>query len=144
MGIIDRISKKTAKPASEVKAAAPKKARATKKAAPKAETEVVATTTATTAKTAHTILLRPVVTEKAALAQSTNNKYTFIVPASAKKNQVKVAIKELYNVDPIAVNVVNVEGHRVRFGKNLGRKADMKKAIVTLPKGKTITIHEGV
>lgn len=142
MGIIDRISKKATKPADEAKVVAPKKARATKKAAPKAETEVVATTTVA-AKTAHTILLRPVVTEKASLAQSVN-KYTFIVPASAKKNQIKVAIKELYNVDPIAVNVVNVEGHRVRFGKNLGRKADMKKAIVTLPKGKTITIHEGV
>lgn len=144
MGIIDRISKKGAKAeTSEKKVAAPKKA-TTKKVKAEVKTEAVVASTPVTSKTAHEIIVRPVVTEKAALAQSVSNKYTFIVTNTAKKNQVKVAIKELYNVDVLKVNMVNVEGQRIRFGRNAGRKADFKKAIVTLPAGKTITIHEGV
>jgi large subunit ribosomal protein L23 len=45
---------------------------------------------------------------------------------------------------PSDVRIMNVEGKRVRTGRNLGKRRDWKKAIVTLPKGKTIHIHEGV
>lgn len=94
-------------------------------------------------KTTNRILIRPMVTEKAASAQS-GGKYTFIVANWAKKATIKTAVKEVYGVEPVTVNVVHVQGHRVRFGKNLGQHSDFKKAIVTLPPGKTITIHEDV
>ncbi len=92
---------------------------------------------------AYRVLVKPLVTEKSAVMQSAN-KYTFIVARWAKKIHVKAAIKEMYGVDPIDVNVINVQGRRVRFGRGLGQRSDYKKAIITLPAGKSITIHEGV
>ncbi len=89
------------------------------------------------------VLVKPLVTEKSAIAES-NSKYSFLVNKLANKNQIKSAVAEIYGVAPIQVNVANVEGRAVRFGRSLGRRSDYKKAIVTLPKGKTIDIHTGV
>lgn len=89
------------------------------------------------------IILRPVVTEKSAGMEG-QNKYSFYVDIRASKFQIKRAIQEVYGVAPIAVNVINVDGKKVRFGRTLGRRSAFKKAVVTLPQGKTITPHEGV
>src|SRR5204863_8745509 len=89
-------------------------------------------------------LVKPLVTEKSAVAESKNNKYSFVVARSASKDQIKKAIEEVYGVKPTGVNVANIEGRRVRFGRNMGKRNDYKKAIVTLPAGKTIDIHTGV
>lgn len=146
MGIMERFTKKpgAAKDATAKEKKVVTKKTTTVKAEKKAADAVVATETEVVAKATNEVLISPVVTEKAAHAQTANNKYTFIVAAWAKKGQIKQAIKAVYGVDAAAVNVVNVEGHRIRFGKNTGKQSDFKKAIVTLPAGKTITIHEGV
>lgn len=89
------------------------------------------------------ILIKPIVTEKSAIAES-KNKYSFAVAKSADKNQIKTAIKEIYGVEPSRINVINMEGRQVRFGRTVGRRGDYKKAIITLPHGKTIDIHVGV
>jgi large subunit ribosomal protein L23 len=89
------------------------------------------------------IILRPLVTEKAAVAQSLN-KYAFIVKRDATKPEIKRAIKEIYGILPVAVNVVHVDGKIRNAGKHRGRRQDYKKALVTLPEGKSIAIHEGV
>jgi len=54
------------------------------------------------------------------------------------------AVEELYGTKPERVNVINVQGKVMRFGRSMGRRSDFKKAIVTLPSGKTINLHEGV
>ncbi|OGH91861.1 MAG: 50S ribosomal protein L23 [Candidatus Magasanikbacteria bacterium RIFOXYD2_FULL_39_9] len=87
--------------------------------------------------------MKPLVTEKSAIAES-KNKYSFLVAKAANKNQVKTAVAEIYGVQPTQVNIANVEGRAVRFGRSAGRRGDYKKAIVTLPAGKTIDIHTGV
>jgi len=92
---------------------------------------------------AHRILLRPLVTEKSAIAES-ENKYSFVVARWANKKQVMQAVKDVYKIEPENVNIMNVDGRQIRFGRNMGRRSDYKKAIVTLPKGKTIDIHTGV
>lgn len=89
------------------------------------------------------IILRPLVTEKAAVAQSLN-KYAFIVKRDATKTEIKRAIKEIYGIAPMAVNVAHVDGKIRNAGKHRGRRQDFKKALVTLPEGKSIAIHEGV
>ncbi|MBU0546041.1 50S ribosomal protein L23 [Patescibacteria group bacterium] len=124
-----------------------------KKKDEKKETKAVKTKTAPkeeekqravkTTEIAYRILLRPLVTEKSAIAQSLN-KYSFVVAKYANKNQVKQAVQELYGVKPLFVNMANIDGRRVRFGRSMGRRSDYKKAVVTLPKGKSIIIHEGV
>lgn len=94
-------------------------------------------------KNAKAVIVAPRVTEKAAVQQSAN-KYTFLVVATATKAEIKRAVMAEYNVAPVAVNLVNVQGKRKGQGQNSGRRSDFKKAIVTLPKGTSITVHEGV
>lgn len=89
------------------------------------------------------VIIKPVITEKSAIDQSLN-KYTFIVTNDATSYSIKKAIKEIYSVEPVKVNLVNVQGKIRRFGKSKGRRSDYKKAVITLPQGKSIAIHEGV
>ncbi|MCB9802498.1 50S ribosomal protein L23 [Candidatus Nomurabacteria bacterium] len=89
------------------------------------------------------ILLRPVISEKATMANS-ENKYIFEVAIKANKVEVKKAIQEVYGIVPQAVNIINQSGKKVHFGRRAGRTKDVKKAIVTLKKGDSITIYEGI
>jgi large subunit ribosomal protein L23 len=92
---------------------------------------------------AYKVLLKPLITEKAANLGS-QNKYVFEVSIQANKIEIAKAIKEVYGIEPVSVNVVNVMGKNVRHGRINGRKRDWKKAVITLPAGKTINIYEGV
>jgi len=112
--------------------------------APVEKTEApVANKTAASSVASSRVIVKPLITEKAAVAQSLN-KYAFIVRRDATKEQIKKAVKDIYGETPATVNVINVEGKARRYGKYTGRRGDFKKALVTLPKGKTIAIHEGV
>ncbi len=92
---------------------------------------------------AHRILLRPLITEKAA-AESTGGKYFFEVAISANKIEVADAVCEVYGIKPTDINIVRMKGKAVRYGRMMGQRKDWKKAIVTLPKGESINIYEGV
>ena len=93
--------------------------------------------------TAYKVLVKPLVTEKSAIAES-KNKYSFVVSRNANKNQVREAVAEIYGVKAVKVNIINTDGRPMRFGRSMGRRSDYKKAIVTLPAGSTIDIHAGV
>ncbi len=86
---------------------------------------------------AHRILLKPVVTEKSSRQAG---QYTFEVPITANKIDVRSAVFHVYGVLPVAVNVVRVKGKPIRYGRYSGRTKNRKKAIVTLPAGKTIDV----
>lgn len=91
----------------------------------------------------HRILLHPVVTEKSA-TQESGNKYSFIVNVKANKGEIIRSVVEAYGVKPLSVRTMIVEGKRKRYGRFSGNRSAYKKAVVTVPKGKTIDIHEGV
>lgn len=97
--------------------------------------------TATGAHTAYRVLERPLVTEKTAVLASRGT-YVFVVKPTATKLEVKQAVKELYGVRPTDVRMVNMDGKAVRFGYRFGKRKDWKKAMVTLPEGKTLPIYE--
>ena len=89
------------------------------------------------------ILVKPLITEKATnLAQL--NQYVFEIAKGANKIQVAQAIEARYGVKPKKVNILNNEGKVTRRGRTVGKTKDWKKAIVTLPQGQTIKVHEGV
>lgn len=92
---------------------------------------------------AYKTLVRPLVTEKASI-QGTENKYFFEVAVKANKIEIANAVKEVYGVKPVSVNVIQMKGKKVRHGRKTGKKSDWKKAIITLPKGESIKIYEGV
>lgn len=89
----------------------------------------------------YSVLVSPIVTEKAERLHA-NGKYMFNVSKRANKIEIARAIKEVYGVTPVAVNIVVRKGKRVRFGKYHGRRKDEKKAIVTLKKGDILTVME--
>jgi len=90
---------------------------------------------------ARQIIIKPIVSEKAFDLQSEHNKYTFKVHKDATKPQIAAALEEIFNVQVVKVNTLNVTGkpRRVRYAK--GKTADWKKAIVTLAEGDSIEIY---
>lgn len=95
----------------------------------------------TVGQTAHRILARPYITEKTATLASTGT-YVFVVAPSASKIEVKRAVEEVYGTRPVSVRMISREGKRVRFGRALGVRKSWKKALVTMPPGKTLPIYE--
>lgn len=92
---------------------------------------------------AYRVLVRPLISEKASHQQSLNQ-YFFAVALDANRIEVAKAVKAVYGVAPIKVNIIRSEGKARRVGSTIGRRKDWKKAMVTLPKGKTISLYEGV
>ena len=85
------------------------------------------------------ILLAPVVSEKS-YARIDENKYTFLVAPTAKKTQIKIAVEKVFNVQVIQVNTVIRKGKLRRTRNGWGRRADTKRAIVTLADGQSIDL----
>lgn len=84
------------------------------------------------------IIISPHVTEKSMQIVS-ENKYTFIVRKSACKPVIVDEIKKIYNVNPINIQIQNYKGKNVTFKHRYhGKRADVKKAIITLPKKEKI------
>ena len=95
-------------------------------------------------KTAHDIIVRPIITENsmAALGQK---KYTFEVAKAANKIEIAKACESLFGVKVSKVNTMNVKGHYKRQGRHEGYTSDWKKAIITLKEdSKGIEIFEGM
>ena len=85
---------------------------------------------------AYDVIIAPVVTEKCnALIQ--DNKYTFRVHPSAGRIEIARAVEELFKVKVAKVNVMNYQGKAKRAGRTMkmGRRADWKRAVVTLAEG---------
>lgn len=91
----------------------------------------------------HEILIKPLVTEKATFL-SAENKYVFEVSVSANKIEVAKAIEDIYGIRPTRVNIARVGGKKVTYGRLTGERKSWKKAIITLPKGESINVYEGV
>lgn len=142
MSFIDRFTNKKMKDDLKKQAdvKAPKKEKAEKK-----EKEVVKVkkTDKQLNGNAFKILLQPIVSEKCAIAESRGT-YTFSVARDTNKTEVKKAIKQVYGVTPKKIRMINVEGRKARYGQHNGRRSDWKKAIVSLPAGQSIDVHEGV
>ena len=88
-------------------------------------------------------ILSPVITEKATLL-SEQNKVVFQVAQDATKVEIAAAVEELFKVQVVKVNTLNTKGKTKRFRGHLGRRSDVKKAIVTLQEGQTIDITTGL
>ncbi len=94
--------------------------------------------------TPYDVIIKPVISERS-MDDAANKKYTFKVATSANKTQVKHALEEIFGVEIKKVNIMNVQGKVKRMGKNVGRRAASKKAIVTLTeKSKEIEFFQGL
>ncbi|MGH6956300.1 MAG: 50S ribosomal protein L23 [Caulobacteraceae bacterium] len=88
-------------------------------------------------------IVSPVITEKATML-SEQNKVVFRVTREATKPEIAEAVENLFKVNVVKVNTLNVKGKTKRFRGRLGRRSDVKKAIVTLAEGQSIDITTGL
>jgi large subunit ribosomal protein L23 len=84
------------------------------------------------------VLLAPIVSEKATQVAEKHNQVLFKVLRDATKPEIKAAVELMFKVEVEAVNVVNVKGKVKRFGRLIGRRDHVKKAYVSLKAGQEL------
>jgi len=104
---------------------------------------VNAKTVAKSVKHFATILV-PIVTEKTALVGQAGECVVFQVDRRASKLDVREAVEAIYSVKVAAVNTVNIFGKPKRGLRRITHRSNVKKAYVTLQKGQTISVVDGV
>ena len=90
------------------------------------------------------VIVRPLLTEKTTRLQEEANQYAFEVGSAATKVEIKQAIEALFGVRVETVRTQVVRGKMKRFGRYYGKRANWKKAIVTLPEGEVLNVYAGV
>ena len=89
------------------------------------------------------IIRIPRITEKGTRIKEKNNVLTFSVRKDVNKVQIKKAIEGIFKVKVADITTVNYSGKVKRLDQRIGRRADWKKAYVTLKPGEKIDMFEG-
>jgi large subunit ribosomal protein L23 len=94
------------------------------------------------------VLIKPLITEKAAMLSETKGQYGFATKADATKPQIKAEIESMYNVEVDKIRTLVVAGKKKsRFTKSgvvNGKTSRYKKAIVSLKGDQTIDFYESI
>ena len=91
----------------------------------------------------YSLIRSPLITEKSTVI-SEHNQVSFRVPVEATKPEIRAAVEGLFDVKVTAVNTILQKGKKKRFRGRLGKRSDVKKAIVTLADGDSIDVTTGV
>ena len=96
-------------------------------------------------RTAHTMILRPVITEKTTALSQGAGVLAFEVAKDANKIEIKKAVETLFQVKVDSVRVLKTASKIKKVGKSIGRTSEGKKAYVKLKAGEKLpSIFEGV
>jgi large subunit ribosomal protein L23 len=89
------------------------------------------------------VIIRPIVSEKS-YGLLDADVYTFVVAPDANKLEIREAVEAIFNVRVTKVNTLNRKGKRKRNRRTFtfGKRADTKRAIVTLAAGDRIELFE--
>jgi len=94
------------------------------------------------------ILIKPVITEKATMDSEVNNCYTFEVAKTSNKVEIKKAVEAVYGVSVEKVRTINVRPNRksryTKSGVITGKTNAIKKAIVQVAEGDTIDFYNNI
>jgi large subunit ribosomal protein L23 len=90
------------------------------------------------------VVRRPLVTESGADLREQSNKYLFEVATAANKHEIKQAVEHYFGVKVLDVHTMNYRGKIKRLGRFQGKRADWKKAVVTLAEGDSIDLFDSV
>ena len=94
------------------------------------------------------ILIKPIITEKATNDSELNNRYTFQVNKKANKVEIKKAVEAVYGVSVEKVRTINVRPDRrtryTKTGIQHGKTNAVKKAIVQVTEGDIIDIYSNI
>ena len=84
------------------------------------------------------VLLAPIVSEKATQVAEKHNQVLFKVLRDATKPEIKAAVELMFKVEVESVQVVNIKGKTKRFGGRIGRRDHARKAYVSLKAGQEL------
>lgn len=94
------------------------------------------------------ILIKPVITEKATMDSELNSRYTFEVKPDSNKIEIKNAVEAAYGVSVVKVRTMNVRPDRktryTKSGMITGKTKAFKKAIVQVADGDTIDFYSNL
>ena len=94
------------------------------------------------------ILIKPIITEKATAGSELNNKYAFVVDNKANKIEIKDAVESAYGVSVTKVRTINVRPDRktryTKTGVVTGKTSAYKKALVQVAEGETIDLYSNL
>ena len=95
-------------------------------------------------KDIHSILRRPIVTEKTTIQKEDHNQVVFMVRQDANKVEIREAVKTLLGVEVTGVRTAVVRGKTKRLGRSTGRRPNWKKAVVSLAPGDDVEFFESL
>ncbi len=88
----------------------------------------------------HSVIVRPIVTEKGVRDQTENNTYPFQVHPQATKEDVKRAVEETFKVHVVRVRSMNMRGKPRRARHKYVHLPSWKKVIVKIRDGESIGV----
>ncbi|MGA2150583.1 MAG: 50S ribosomal protein L23 [Geobacteraceae bacterium] len=88
------------------------------------------------------VIKKPLITEKTTAEKDARNIIAFVVHRDANKIEIKESVEKLFKAEVIAVRTATVAGKVKRVGKQLGKRANWKKAYVTLKEGSNVDFFE--
>lgn len=95
-------------------------------------------------KIIYDVIKKPLFTEKGMDLKERENKILIEVNPDANKHEIKRAVEEIFKVKVQKVATINQKGKLKRFGRSVGKRPDIKKAVITLKKGEKLDFIEGV
>ena len=90
------------------------------------------------------VIHRPLITERGSDLREKYNTYFFEVEPAANKHEIRRAVELYFGVKVESVRTMNMRGKFKRMGRFTGKRADWKKAVVTLAEGDAIDIFDNV
>lgn len=90
------------------------------------------------------VLIRPVISEKATNSSELLSQYSFYVNPKANKLQIKTAVEEAYGVTVVKVSTLisapKVKSRYTKTGVQVGKTNKMKKAIIQIAEGQELDL----
>jgi len=90
------------------------------------------------------VIHRPLITERGSDLRERHNTYFFEVEPAANKHEIRRAVELYFGVKVESVRTMNMRGKFKRLGRFSGKRADWKKAVVTLAEGDAINLFDNV
>ena len=91
----------------------------------------------------NSVIKGPLITEKLDHARETQRQYSFVVDRKATKHEIARAVTAQSKVTVEGVRTLVMRGKIKRIGSSMGKRANFKKAFVTLKEGDKIELFEG-
>lgn len=88
----------------------------------------------------YNVIKRPYISEKSHEYSADMNTFTLVVDSEATKDDIRAALKDIWQVTPKSIRTVMTNPKKRRRGAKVGYTQSVKKALIRLPEGQSISI----